>query len=72
MISFDVFILALITLYVFGVAIKRLCRAIMVSRAGWPPPHLDCDGDPVAWKTTCNCDCEEEAEVIDHKPERAA
>lgn len=27
--------------------VNRILRTIRVARAGWPPPHLDADGD---WK----------------------
>jgi len=32
-------------LYVIGLMWIRTMRTIMVATRGWPPPHLDADGD---------------------------
>jgi hypothetical protein len=34
---------------------RRIGRTICIARHGWPPPHVDADGDIVE----CECDAEE-------------
>jgi hypothetical protein len=48
------FLLALIFLALIYETILRLarawlqfCRMITIRKHGWPPPHIDADGDPV-------------------------
>lgn len=38
-------------LRVVGICISQAYRCIMVTARGWPPPHLDADGD---WKPEPN------------------
>lgn len=38
-------LIAMILLEAFSKLISRILRLIMVMARGWPPPHLDADGD---------------------------
>lgn len=31
----------------FLLTIRRMCRSVNIALRGWPPPHLDADGDVV-------------------------
>lgn len=42
---FLTFFLAWLALHLMGVVYSRTMRAIMVCKNGWPPEHLDADGD---------------------------
>lgn len=42
---FLTFFLAYILLHSIGFCWNRLMSTIRVSKAGWPPQHLDADGD---------------------------
>ncbi len=44
------------------IPVTRLYRVVMVSIRGWPPPHLDADGD---WPATDDCDCPSRAVPTD-------
>lgn len=45
LIGFAAFYIALCAIQLAGVIWGRLTRTIMVLARGWPPAHLDADGD---------------------------
>jgi hypothetical protein len=42
------FFLAALILQAALVLVSRLIRIAIVSKNGWPPEHLDADGDPIS------------------------
>lgn len=47
------FLIVIIALFVLASIVGRILRTISVSYQGWPPPHLDADGD---WRPGCGDD----------------
>lgn len=47
----------LLALASLGLALRHLARTVLILVRGWPPPHVDGDGDPVR---ECVCDAIDE------------